>query len=81
MFRSHSKILYVGPKTNSDFRFRSFDLFPTTPILNASQEQKPDTGHFAETQFAEREGQFAENYSANCREQDVSAKTFRQKKF
>ena len=22
--------------------------------------------HFAETQFAEREGQFAENYSANC---------------
>ena len=40
-------------------------------ILNASQEQKPDTGQFAErqfaeTQFAEREGQFAENYSANC---------------
>ena len=30
-----------------------------------------DTGHFAErqfaeTQFGEREGQFAENYSANC---------------
>ena len=35
-------------------------------IFNASQEQKPDTGQFIETQFAEREGQFAENYSANC---------------
>ena len=34
--------------------------------FNASQEQKPDTGHFVETQFAEREGQTAENYSANC---------------
>ena len=30
-------------------------------MLNASQEQKQDTG-----QFADREGQFAENYSVNC---------------
>ena len=40
-------------------------------MLNASQEQKPDTGQFAERQLAEikfaaREGQFAESYSANC---------------
>ena len=49
--------------------------------FNASQEQKSDTGQFAERQFAkiqfaetqfaepqflEREGQFVENYSANC---------------
>ena len=30
MFRSHSKIWYVDLRTNSDFRSRSFDLFPPT---------------------------------------------------
>ena len=30
MFRSHSKIWYVNLRTNSDFRSRSFDLFPPT---------------------------------------------------
>ena len=33
LFESHSKIWYIDPRTNSDFRSRSFDLFPLTHIL------------------------------------------------
>ena len=36
MFRSHSKIWYVDLRTNSDFRSRSFDLFPPTLLISSS---------------------------------------------
>ena len=35
MFRYHSKIWYVDLRTNSDFRSRSFDLFPPTQVIQS----------------------------------------------
>ena len=37
LFRSHSKIWYVDPRTNSDFRSRSFDIFPPTLWKHANK--------------------------------------------
>ena len=37
--RSHSKIWYVDLRTNSDFRSRSFDLFPPTHFLTFMSKQ------------------------------------------
>ena len=40
LFRSHSKGWYVDSRTNSDFRSRSFDLFPPTRFYRCVFFQK-----------------------------------------